>query len=404
MTDPSGDGTRSPSLAAVNLEEKDLSSCTSPAPSIAPAEALRDAALTESPADAELPDTANAFKPTWRFYLTFISLAVITLTAALDATSLSVALPIITDVLGGTAIEAFWSGTSFLLTSTVLQPTFASMSQIFGRKPLLYIALAFFAVGALLAGISNNFTMMLVGRSLQGVGGGGIIALTEIIVTDLVPLRFRGAWFGYLSSMWAVGSVSGPLIGGALAQNGAWRWIFYLNLPLTAAGFAMLTFFLKLNFVVGSFGEKLGRFDWIGAILFISSTTSIMIPVTWGGVSYPWDSWHTLVPLMLGITGIVAFGIYERYFAAEPMMPSTIFSNWALRITYFTTVIHGMILWSLLYYIPLYYEAVKGYSPIITGMLSNLNIISASSITDTAKASLSFPQHSLSHPHPSSSA
>jgi MFS family permease len=368
MATPSQDGTRSPSLAAVDLGGKDLSGYTSPAPSIAPAEAMRDAAPTESPAEAESPDSANTFKPTWRFYLTFISLSTITLTAALDATSLSVALPIITNVLGGTAIEAFWSGTSFLLTSTVLQPTFASMSQIFGRKPLLYIALAFFAVGALLAGISNNFTLMLVGRSLQGVGGGGIIALTEIIVTDLVPLRSRGAWFGYLSSMWAVGSVSGPLIGGALAQNGAWRWIFLLNLPLTAAGFAMLAIFLKLNFVVGSFGEKLKRFDWIGAILFIASTTSVMIPITWGGVSYPWNSWHTLVPLIIGIAGIVAFGFYERYFAIEPMMPSTIFSNWALRITYFTTVIHGMILWSLLYYIPLYYEAVQGYSPIITGM------------------------------------
>jgi MFS family permease len=369
MAIPSQDRTRSPSLAAIDLAEKDLSGSTSPAPSITPAaEALQNATPTESHAEAESPDDANAFKPTWRFYLTFISLSAITLTAALDATSLSVALPIITDVLGGTAIEAFWSGTSFLLTSTVLQPTFASMSQIFGRKPLLYIALAFFAVGALLAGISNNFTIMLVGRSLQGVGGGGVIALTEIIVTDLVPLRFRGTWFGYLSSMWAVGSVSGPLIGGALAQNGAWRWIFYLNLPLTAVGLAMLTIFLKLNFVVGSFGEKLRRFDWIGAILFISSTTSVMIPITWGGVSYPWTSWHTLVPLILGIAGIVAFGFYERYFAVEAMMPSTIFANWDLRITYFTTVIHGMILWSLLYYIPLYYEAVKGYSPIITGM------------------------------------
>jgi Fungal trichothecene efflux pump (TRI12) len=145
------------------------------------------------------------------------------------------------------------------------------------------------------------------------------------------------------------------------------RWIFYLNLPLTGAGFVMITLFLKLNFLVGSFGEKLRRFDWIGGILFVASTTSIMIPVTWGGVSYPWDSWHTLVPLILGIAGIVCFGFYERYFAIEPMMPPTIFANWSLRITYFTTVIHGMILWSLLYYIPLYYEAVKGYSPIITG-------------------------------------
>jgi MFS family permease len=136
------------------------------------------------------------FKPSYRFYLAFVTLSVITLAAALDATSLSVALPIIASKLHGTAIEAFWSGTSFLLTSTVFQPNYASFSHIFGRKPLVYVALAFFTVGAIIAALAKNFTTMLVGRSLQGVGAGGVISLTEIVITDMVPLRERGKWFG----------------------------------------------------------------------------------------------------------------------------------------------------------------------------------------------------------------
>jgi MFS family permease len=115
--------------------------------------------------------------------------------------------------LGGSAIEAFWSGTSFLLTSTVFQPVLGSFSHIFGRKPLIYFSLAFFGAGAIIAALANNFTVILVGRSLQGVGGGGIIALTEIVTTDMVPLRARAKYFSFFSAMWAIGTVAGPLLG-----------------------------------------------------------------------------------------------------------------------------------------------------------------------------------------------
>lgn len=130
----------------------------------------------------------------------------------------------------------------------------------------------------------------------------------------------------------------------------------------------MVTLFVKLNFISGSIMEKLRRVDWLGVLLFTASVTSVMIPISWGGVSYSWDSWHTLVPLIVGIFGMVGFTLHERFIAAEPMMPLAIFANWTLRVTYFQTIIHGMILWSLLYYLPLYYEAIKGYSPIITGV------------------------------------
>jgi MFS family permease len=125
--------------------------------------------------------------------------------------------------LSGSAIEDFWAGTCFLLTSTVFQPVLGSLSHIFGRKALIYVSLAFFLADSITPAVANNFMVVLVGRSIQGIGGGGIIALTEMVVVDTVPLRDRGKWFSFLSAMWSVGTVSGPIIGGAFSQKVTWR-------------------------------------------------------------------------------------------------------------------------------------------------------------------------------------
>lgn len=228
--------------------------------------------------------------------------------------------------------------------------------------------LVFFVAGAIVAAVSHDFTVLLIGRSLQGVGGGGLIALTEIVVTDLVPLRLRGQWFGVISAMWALGSVSGPIIGGAFAHGDTWRWIFWINLPFTAIALVCVPLFVTLAFKPSHFTAQLARVDWFGSFLFIASTTSFLIPVTWGGVSYPWTSWRTLVPLCLGIAGLITFAAYEEVIASEPLIRLVIFKNRTSAVSYIATVLHGMILWSLLYYLPLYYEAVQGFSAVISGV------------------------------------
>ncbi|OAL56109.1 MFS general substrate transporter [Pyrenochaeta sp. DS3sAY3a] len=330
---------------------------------------------TQNPADSgdstsekSTKSEPEKFQPGWRFIAAFGSLCIITLMAALDATSLSVALPIMAKALGGSAIEAFWSGTSFLLTSTVFQPVLGSFSHIFGRKSLIYVSLAFFLAGSIVAAVANNFTVVLVGRSIQGVGGGGIICLTEMVVVDTVPLRERGKWFSFFGAMWSLGTVAGPLLGGGFAQSVSWRWIFWINLPFLGLGSILITFFLKLHQKHGAFLTKLKEVDWIGMTLFLASTTGFLIPVTWGGVQYPWDSWRTLVPLIVCALGMVAFVVHQEYFAPNPLIRTSVFKNTSAAILFVSTVIHGIILWSLLYYMPLYFEAVKGFGPILTGV------------------------------------
>lgn len=288
--------------------------------------------------------------------------------AALDATSISVALSIMAKVLHGSAIEAFWAGTSFLLTSTVFQPVMGSFSDVFGRKPMILLSLAFFGAGAIVAAVANNFTVILIGRSIQGIGGGGIIVLTEIVVTDLVPMRERGKWFSLISSMWALGTVFGPLLGGGFAEKVSWRWIFWINLPFIGIGVPMVIFFLKLHFQPSSLVQKLVRIDWVGVVVFVAATTGLLIPITWGGVQYAWDSWRTLVPLVVCGVALVCFIVYEDRYAANPLILTRVFKNRTAASTFAQTVLHGLVLWSELYYAPLYYEAVKGYSPVLAGV------------------------------------
>lgn len=126
--------------------------------------------------------------------------------------------------------------------------------------------------------------------------------------------------------------------------------------------------FLKLNIVPTSLAEKIRRIDYIGTVLFVGSLSSFLVPLTWGGVLYDWNSWRTLVPLIIGAAGLIVFAFYEYRFAADPIIPPTLFQNRTAAVSFIETIFQGLILWCVLYYLPLYYEAVKGYSPILAGV------------------------------------
>jgi MFS family permease len=246
------------------------------------------------------------------------------------------------------------------------------------------IAIAFFGAGAIIAALASSFTPLLIGRSIQGVGAGGVIALTDIIITDLVPLRQRGKWLGLLNSMWAVGSVGGPMVGGFFTQEGqtpiflpfpfadrntvSWRWIFWINIPICVFGSALMAIFLRLHFKHSSFMEQLKRIDWIGSFIFILSSISFLIPITLGGVVLPWTSWKLLVPLSLGTAGLVGFVFYELHIPPEPLVRFSIFHTQTASVTYFQTFLHALVIYPTLYYLPLYYLAVKGLNPVTTAI------------------------------------
>lgn len=174
----------------------------------------------------EMAGTAGT-KKDLGFWLAFGSILIANLAAAFDATTLSVAIPAMSAELGGNSVQAFWAGTSYPLAQAAMMLLWVSLSQCFGRRPILVVSLFLFGVGAVLPAVAHSWTLVLVGRAIQGVGGGGLVGLTTVIITDLVPLRERSGFYAMVSSIWALGTMTGPIIGGGLSNAGAWRWIFW---------------------------------------------------------------------------------------------------------------------------------------------------------------------------------
>jgi hypothetical protein len=146
------------------------------------------------------------------------------------------------------------------------------------------------------------------------------------------------------------------------------RWIFYINFPFIGIGSVFVLLFLRTRFTPSDVARQLRDFDWVGSILFIGSTTSFLLGLTWGGVAHPWSAYQTVIPIVLGAVGVVVFTLQQARFAAQPIVPLVVFQNRTTVVSYFGTIITGLVLWCILYYMPLYFEAVKGYDNIIAGV------------------------------------
>ena len=286
-------------------------------------------------------------------------------------------------------------------------PYTAALSDIFGRPICLLVSLSSFALGSIVCCVAKNLLALLVGRCFQGVGGGGIIILALVICTDIVPLRYRAKYYGIMygsqiyalqhstegqtltlsrQAAWAIGTCLGPLLGGAFVEHSTWRWIFYLMFPFCFIGFVSIPWLLTLKPRTSSLKEKLLRIDIIGGVLFIGSSTSFLVALSWGGTQEPWDSFRTLVPLIIGAVGLGATMVWEGLYAKEPFLRKSLFhcrSSYAAfagafaqgllvsRITPCTTmklILSPCQLYGQLYYIPFYFSSVRAFSPIRTGI------------------------------------
>ncbi|KAJ6615058.1 major facilitator superfamily domain-containing protein [Mycena sp. CBHHK59/15] len=277
--------------------------------------------------------------------------------STLDLTAIGTALPTIANALHDTKGDYIWVGSAYALSSTDFIPLSGNLVDVFRRKPVILVSISFFAVGSALAGASQNMSMMIGARAVQGIGGGGILTLMEIITADLVPLSERGMYQGLLGMVWCLASFTGPPIGGALLSQGskAWRWLFYLNLPLSALAFFLVVIYLSVNRPEGSIRDKLTKVDWVGNGIVILGTGLAIIGMTWGGIRYPWASVEVLAPLIFGLSLLVIFAFYEAKVPIRPTIP------W---MSLLTTATHGITSISMIYYLPVFFQACFGASPI----------------------------------------
>ncbi|VUC23264.1 unnamed protein product [Clonostachys rosea] len=297
------------------------------------------------------------------FYFAFLSLVIMVLIVSLDSTALAVAIPVLTNQLNGTTLEAFWANLSFMLSVVITQPLYTSASDVIGRKPLLYGAFLFFFVGSIVFAVAQSMAVVILGRVIQGLGGGGLDVLNEIIICDITTLKERPFWLGLLAIPMAAGSILGPVIGALFSEFVDWRWIGWINLPLVAISAACAFFFMHLKPIEGSLGSRLARLDWLGMALFVTGCTIFSLPLSWAGALYPWGSWRTIVPLVIGVLVLVGFGIYEKR-PSEPVIPYRFLTSITSLATLIGGFIHGLVLYPSLLYLPLFFQSVFLQTPL----------------------------------------
>lgn len=293
--------------------------------------------------------------------LVFACLCLAAFLAALDSTIVAVSLPTIVSQFGQFQLLS-WTLAAYVLTSAAAQPLYGKMSDIYGRRAVLVAAILLFALGSILAGAAQNMAWLIGARALQGIGGGGIQSLTQVIIGDLVPAAQRGHYTGIMSGVFAVASVVGPVLGGAITSGASWRWIFYVNAPFVVMCLVLCGLYLQVP------QQRVDhRLDLWGSLLVAASTSCLILAVTWGGNQYAWPS-AVIVCLLVGSVLLAAAFVGVEWHVPEPIIQLALFRLWNFTFACAISALSGVGMFAAVSYLPIYSEVVQGRSPTDAGL------------------------------------
>lgn len=294
--------------------------------------------------------------------LTMLGLLLGLFLAGLDQTIVSAALPAIARDFGGWEAIS-WVVTAYLISSTAATPIYGRLSDLFGRRVIVLTSVGVFVVASALCGLSRNLPELIAARALQGVGGGGLRSMALVVIADLVPPSDRGRYQGYFAGTMTTANALGPILGGMLAQDLSWQWIFWINLPVGAAAW-MLSSHRLARLPVPS---RTAKVDWIGALLIVVAVTLLLVDI--GSAEGPTSGSWRHIDMFTGASAIcIAVLLWYEYRATEPMLPLRLFANPVFVASVAVTSFMSVLVVGLIVIIPLDYQLVAGLGSGATGL------------------------------------
>ena len=315
----------------------------------------------------ETPQDEPPAHSTGKLVLILIALCLAVFLAAIDSVIITPAMPTIAKELNASDSGYAWIGSSYLLTLSATAPFWSKVSDIFGRKPILIIANIIFFIGSLVAALSNSLAMLIAARAVQGMGGGGLITLVEISVGDMFSQRERGLFYGIYGAVWAVSTAIGPIIGGALTEYASWRWCFWFNLPFDALSLVITILFLHIHNPKTPLIKGLKAIDWLGSALVVGATLMFLIGLESGGTTHPWNSPFVICLIVFGVVTYGVFALWQL-FARYPVIPRRLFATVSRACTYAVVFCHGAGFIAPVFFLPLYFQAALGATPLQSGI------------------------------------
>jgi EmrB/QacA subfamily drug resistance transporter len=316
----------------------------------------------------------------------FVGLMLGMLVAAVSQTIVSPAMPVIVSELGG--IEHYsWIATAALLVSAVTVPVIGKLSDIYGRRSFYIAGIAVFMLGSILAGAAQGFWWLVAARAVQGFGMGTIMPLSQTIIGDIISARERGRYMGYIGAVFGLASIAGPLVGGWITDNFSWRWLFFINLPFGVAALAFIVVYLHIPHA-----PRRHKLDYVGFAALPLALVAVLLATTWGGTTYPWDSWQIISLYAAGALVLIGFLVNE-YYASEPVLPLRLWKNSVFTLSNVSNMAIAMCMFGAIFFIPAYAQGVIGLNvtnsgivlvPLITSMIV-VSIIVGRLITRTGR-------------------
>ncbi|NQX15404.1 MDR family MFS transporter [Rathayibacter festucae] len=283
----------------------------------------------------------------------------------LAGTVVSTSLPLIISDLEGDQNAYTWVVTATLLATTVSTPLWGKFADLFNRKLLIQLALAIFVIGSAAAGFSQDTNMLIVFRVFQGLGAGGLAALSQIIMADIISPRERGKYAGLFGGVMAIGTVGGPLLGGVVTDAFGWRWNFFIALPVAIVAIILLQVTLRLP----AHPKRTVKIDYLGAVLIAGGVSLLLIWVSLAGKNFDWASWETAVMVGGSVVLLVAAVITELT-VAEPIIPMGMFKNRTFSLAVVASISVGVSMFGVAVFLAQYMQLSRGATPTQSGLLT----------------------------------